>query len=374
MRFLVNLLAMSFALSTAELLAQPLRIQGVGFSVASGVSDDGRVVVGYDATQAFRWTRDGGPQPLGDLPGGDFQSFGSDVSADGSILLGIGTVDVNGDSRLEGFRWTESGGLTAIGTLNGEYSNARGISADGRTIVGWSGPGEQAFRWTADSGMQALSGAGLERFNPRRVRAFGVSGDGTAVVGTAVLADESATEGFRWTADGGFQGLGSIAGGEFTDSSAYNVSSDGRVVVGSSWSPNGVEAVRWMNGAIQPLGDLPGGLFSAAARAASGDGSIIVGVGNTTQGFDAFIWDAANGMRRLEDALSDDYGVDLAGWNLYTASDISSDGRVIVGEGINPQGQQEAWIVAIPEPVGVSFIGAALLAAMGRGVRKRGHH
>jgi hypothetical protein len=67
----------------------------------------------------------------------------------------------------------------------------------------------------------------------------------------------------------------------------------------------------------------------------------------------AFIWDAQHGMRNLQSVLEADYGMDLTGWQLTSAVDISDDGLVIAGNGINPLGQSEGWVVrleAIPEP------------------------
>jgi hypothetical protein len=40
-------------------------------------------------------------------------------------------------------------------------------------------------------------------------------------------------------------------------------------------------------------------------------------------------------------------GLDLTGWTLKIAHGISDDGRVIVGEGNNPNGDTEAWIAVI---------------------------
>jgi hypothetical protein len=64
---------------------------------------------------------------------------------------------------------------------------------------------------------------------------------------------------------------------------------------------------------------------------------------------EAFIWDADNGMRSLQDVLTGDFGLDLTGWTLEKARGISDDGTVIVGWGSGPNGR-EAWRAVIPEP------------------------
>jgi hypothetical protein len=43
-------------------------------------------------------------------------------------------------------------------------------------------------------------------------------------------------------------------------------------------------------------------------------------------------------------------GIDLTDWDLSQVVDISDDGTVITGRGINPAGGSEGWIAVIPEP------------------------
>ena len=66
------------------------------------------------------------------------------------------------------------------------------------------------------------------------------------------------------------------------------------------------------------LGTLPGGSRNSTARGVSADGSIIVGQCYGEAGFEAFIWDAAIGMRSVRQVLVSqfDLGANLAGWKL----------------------------------------------------------
>ena len=108
-------------------------------------------------------------------------------------------------------------------------------------------------------------------------------------------------------------------------------------------------------------------LSVSAALAISDDGLVIVGKGETDAGNEAFIWDRFNGMRSLLGVLSVDHGIDLTGWQLSEATDVSSDGRVVVGTGVNPSGFDEAWRVtlpAIPLPA-LAWTGLSLLALLG---------
>ena len=62
----------------------------------------------------------------------------------------------------------------------------------------------------------------------------------------------------------------------------------------------------------------------------------------------AFIWDQSHGMRRLSDVLTQDYGLDLSGWQLDSAWGISDDGKTIVGQGTGAQGV-EAWVAHLDQ-------------------------
>jgi len=91
--------------------------QGLGylpgeiFSSSTGVSADGSVVVGLGIEVAFRWTDLGGMIGLGDLPGGGFESRANGVSPDGSVVVGF-SVSANGG---EAFRWTDLGRYDWLG-------------------------------------------------------------------------------------------------------------------------------------------------------------------------------------------------------------------------------------------------------------------
>src|SRR3712207_4298227 len=70
---------------------QPLgRLTGATGSRGYRSSDDGSVVVGwsnytFNTTEAFRWTRTGGMQGLGDFAGGRVFSAAGGVSGDGTV-------------------------------------------------------------------------------------------------------------------------------------------------------------------------------------------------------------------------------------------------------------------------------------------------
>ena len=255
-------------------------------------------------------------QKLTSLPGGGFSPFALwsalGVSADGSIVVGRGSsASSGGTGRTEAFRWTQTTGMVGLGDLPGGdfYSDASGVSADGSVVVG--------------SSKSASSG-----------------GTGTG-----------RTEAFRWAQATGMVGLGDLPGGLFY-SKANGVSADGSVVVGVSEGANGNEAFRWTQATgMVGLGVLPGGYFSSSALGVSADGSVVVGYSDSEN--EAFIWNSTQGMRSLKQVLTNDYGLNLNGWDLTSANAISADGLTIVGSGFDPMGNGEYWIARLdpqPEP------------------------
>lgn len=123
------------------------------------------------------------------------------------------------------------------------------------------------------------------------------------------------------------------------------------------------------------LGDLPGGSFGSVATGVSADGSVVVGQSQSASGFEVFVWDSTNGMRELDQVLTNQ-GIDLTGWTLWSAEGVSHDGLTIVGYGTNPSNAFEAWIAVIPEPSTALLLASGLGAlAVGRSAtRRREHH
>jgi len=262
-------------------------------------------------------------------------------------------------NALEAFRWTAASGMVGLGVPVG-YSTSllNRVSADGSLGVGLaSGPRQQAEYWTPSTGWVGL---GFLRGGSSS-EALSVSANGSVIVGNGDV--NGFGQAFRWTQTTGMVGLGNLPGGGF-NSSANGVSPDGSAVVGVASGPAGQEAFRWTQSAGMVGLGLLNGNGPTIANAVSNGGSIVVGNASTGgSSTEAFIWDSIHGMRGLEDVLIADFGLNLAGWSLTDATDISADGRTIVGEGFNPDGNHEGWIANLtPTPAPPTLVMSFILA------------
>jgi probable HAF family extracellular repeat protein/autotransporter-associated beta strand protein len=278
-----------------------------------------------------------------------FSLFGVSVSADGATVVGGGL------GNPVAFRWTQAFGRESIEQNSASFRGATAISDDGNTIVGMlDGPrGYQTARWTYQTGLQTLGNFIGGGSNSTTGTAWDVTPDGTVIVGHAPSI-YGATP-FRWTVEDGLQSLGPLTAG---DGIAYAVSADGAVIVGQFPSESHRRAFRWTaESGMVSLGDLGEGTYDSRASDVSGDGSIIVGrsspnVNSVTDDSRAFFWDQNHGMRDLQQVLVNDFGLGaaLTGWQLLSAYAISRDGGTIVGTGISPNANREAWVARIPIP------------------------
>jgi probable HAF family extracellular repeat protein len=203
-------------------------LAGDSVSLALDISADGSTIVGLSSgTEDHAFVHQGGSMSsLGDLPGGAVESRAESVSADGSVIVGQGASALGN----EAFRW-EGGVMQGLGDLAGGTfaSSALDVTLDGSVVVGWgtNAGGIEAFRW--ENGVMA--GLGHLRGD---TRAYGVSADGSIIVGTAGSAA------MIWDPANGMRDLKTVLQQSFglvlddiVLTSALGISSDGRTIVGS---------------------------------------------------------------------------------------------------------------------------------------------
>lgn len=353
----------SLSLVSLFCLAAPLAAQsfdglgdlpgGLVLSQPAAVNADGSVVVGTSYAEGgttssgerhpFRW--ENGEMVALDFFPGAFTTFGAatGISADGSVISGVSS-DMQQSGQVF-VRWVDSVLERLTVSIATDGGGASDVSDDGGTIVGGalrypSGGGEdrEAFLWT-ESGSQGLGYLPGDRYSG----ASGVSADGSVVIGASSEFINEAFRPFRW--EGSMQAL-PLPAGSF-GGSANDITGDGSVIVGSASDINGDVnarvATRWVGTTVEVIPVPPGG-GRYYATGVSDDGAIVVGgsFASLTNASVAWIWTEEAGTRSVASVLAD-LGISLGGWELTEATAISSDGRVVVGNGRNPAGELEGW-------------------------------
>jgi len=162
-------------------------------SSASDISFDGTVIVGSSKSsfgyEAFRWTAETGMVGLGDLSGGDYSSGANAVSSDVSVIVGTASSSFG----TEAFRWTAETGMIGLGDLPGDVfsSQATDVSRDGSIVIGMSKAvrfRNDAFIWDEINGMRSLQSVLTDDFGLDLTvwvlnEARSISADGNTIVG-----------------------------------------------------------------------------------------------------------------------------------------------------------------------------------------------
>ncbi|NNF43580.1 MAG: hypothetical protein HKN62_11150 [Phycisphaerales bacterium] len=321
---------------------------------AAGISFDDR-----GGEYGFWWSQTTGVVPLRGAALGDRPSP-MGLSFDGALITG-GVFQ--GFESIDAAWWMVPGPSTAnmMGEVDLEQPGSTeglDMSADGSVIVGIADActcdlASQAFRWTREGGMEGLGWFESDEA-PFYSRAHAVNADGSVIVGVGEVDVDTNDDGIpddrlrlamRYTDRDGMENLGDLMGGR-ADSRAFDVTADGSLIVGAGTTAEGPEAFVWADGGIQTLGDLPGGIFGSEARGVSADGSVIVGFGEGPDGGEAVVWidGAIHALRAL--VIEAGYDLDAHQFSLDAALDVSDDGRSIVGRGVQ-QGRDTGWIIRL---------------------------
>lgn len=301
------------------------------------VSGDGTVAVGVmtgaGCGQAVRWTAQTGAQFL-PRPAGSRCSAATSVDFYGRRSAG----NIVGDGQPAAY-WDGADSLPVILgdlPLGGNSAASQCISGDGSVIFGAGRPavGVETWRWTAATGMVSLGDLPGGRTN---TTPFGVSFDGTIVAGLGFAASGSVM--FRWTQETGLENLGPVPGSG--GSAGFGLSADGSTIVGCAVSGDARSEypVLWRRQSGYVRLPYPTAAFRGSATSANFDGSIIGGevlmLNANGRGIDrAVLWVQGRPPRYFADVLTEDLGIDLGTFRPATISGISEDGTVVVGYGV----------------------------------------
>lgn len=217
----------------------------------------------------------------------------------------------------------------------------------------------------------SLTGLGGLPGAPVYSEAAGVSDDGSVVVGKCASRD---TEAFRWSRTGGMVVAADLLN-DGLHSWALGVSRDGSTVVGARFlhtEDSGYnEAFVWpTGGGVLGLGDFPGGFippgisFYSEAGGVSSDGSVVVGQGLSDDGQEPFRWTAGGSLGRL--------GNPGGGVTFGVATGVSADGSVVVGQGYLSSGPQAFRWTSAGGVVGLGDLLGGWFESMARSVSPDG--
>ena len=285
----------------------------IGGRTASGVSRDGRTIVGTaldsrGIRQAAIWLRAAEWKLLGSFPNAvpcdTSLSSASGTSRDGKVVVGVAQ---NGCTFAHAFRWEEATGMVDLGSsVAGRPSFARALSANGKVIVGYQDRADgfrQGARWV--DGRQELfqgptgpSGTALD-----------ANADGSIIVGRVCVPadrfDPNDQSAWIWTARDGVRclpaprRLPSPGPAILVDANA--TSDDGRVIGGGQNVGGSMDsdAVIWIDGSPSYLKEylqangVPGAfatwINTGAITDISPDGRVLVGSGAALGGFRGYL-------------------------------------------------------------------------------------
>lgn len=361
---------------------------------ATGVSADGRTVVGYTSgAQDFVFTSKGEFTLIGGSAPGVSGSGGRvKVNADGTRISGNKINSATG--FIEAAYYTPAtGNWQTLGSLGGhsttiEASNTWAMSKSGNFIAGaaWTKPATgsattNAMVWNVSGGTPVQSNLGSAPNVQSRINS--ISDDGRVAVGYTT----GSRYGTVWIDD---DGDGSYTQKTICQVGYSSCSSSGQTFEGMAVSANGhfVVGTSFNNG-LPYLYDTTTGVTSNFAKLnyaslgrsvaipsfVSNDGKTIIGThtpqGATLANSYGFIWTESGGVQSLDDYFTS-LGIDTANhFNFVAPTDMSADGHTIVGSAKNNiTGNVEGFMVtipsAVPEPSSYALMAMGLLLVANR--------
>jgi hypothetical protein len=228
---------------------------------------------------------------------------------------------------------------------------ASGISRDARVVVGWSkapgrveGEARRAVRWV-DGKPEPLSELpGTDLFSEAKA----VSADGQVITGVCHTGPQMVTA-VRWRADGTVERIDPATLPPLGSSLALSEADTLAFPPGIGLAGPPARRKGWV---ISETGHFK-------ANAVTADGRVMVGQdayspspprpgdkgGDPRQ---AMAWIDNGPSLSLNHLLADTLKMDLKGWQLFIATDISADGRMVAGMGFDEQGEHGVWLLTLP--------------------------
>lgn len=250
-------------------------------------------------------------------------------------------TSANADRSI-GYMWIAPK-LTALSVPDQQrYSWPRAISGGGTIIVGGllSGGSNWACKW-ADGRIQKLAPSG--KFNPEYSDALGISDDGRIVVGhVGNLRGHFAA---MWAGSTPPRVLEGPAGVKVSECYAWATNLSGSVVVGHVWDGFRRVPARWANtGKLQVLSGMPERHKDGFARGVDDKGGTIVGFFDYGKNRTGFVWESSKGLVSANAYLGlKGLSKELSGLRITAVMGISANGKVFSGTCVDRQGRTHGW-------------------------------
>jgi uncharacterized membrane protein len=200
-------------------------------------------------TEAFVWDKNRGMVPLGDLPGGEFDSTASGVTNDGNTVVGRRrSFGWNATVRNGGFIWSRANGMARLGYYGDHQrldsgGSATAILGNGSRVIGsmwflyFGGGGfgdtfaSRGFYWDAGNPLATTTAltTAANNYDPAPSTAGAMNSSGT-IVGAEEDSHWDLAIMFRLSYTGQRELLGQFAEGLVT--LPEGVSANGRLIVG----------------------------------------------------------------------------------------------------------------------------------------------
>lgn len=285
------------------------------------------------------------------------------VADGGAACAGVAGTNRGALGYPDGFYQAQGGEPQYLVPLSESYGiTMKAISGDGLTAVGnleqWSPSGplrNQPAIYTRSGGVQYLPR--IPTYGGTYTEALGVSRDGRVVFGGAQQWAFDNRVAWTWTQQGGYQVLPPAVGVQDNWYYANASNDDGSILVGYGEAGG----LRWVNGQAQILA-APGYRYGVPTDV-SNDGSIITGVLytiDTNRPVEA-VWTEPTGWVPLMSYLQS-HGIAVPGGITFNSDLIcvSSDGLTFAGTG------NVSFVIRVPSPAGLGAMLAVLAFRVSR--------
>ncbi|MDD2231229.1 MAG: hypothetical protein PHY48_17740, partial [Candidatus Cloacimonetes bacterium] len=325
---------------------------------AIALQSDGKVLIGGAFTKYGGTTRQGVARlnSDGSLDTTFDSSSGADsiisaiaVQSDGKVLIGGEFTSYGGTTRQRVARLNSDGTLdTSFGTTTGASSNVSAIAvqSDGKVLIGgaftsYGGTARRRVaRLNSDGSLDTSFGSSFSGLD-NSVSAIAVQSDGKVLIGGSFTKYGVTTRQrvARLNSDGSLDtSFGSTTGANSTVF-AIALQSDGKVLIGGAFTSYG-GTTRWRVARLNSDGTLDTSfgttMGNVSAIAVQSDGKILIG-GSFTVSYGGIIWQRVARLNS-DGSLDTSFGSSSGADGAVAAIALQSDGKVLIGGGFTSYG------------------------------------